>query len=118
DRASNRGTAAILNFVAYATKFGNGSRRPIMRISRRDGRRGDLRNAESFAVNGTLGGRGAGATSLVPKRVNGIEERGFPGRIIAEENPDCGAEEERDQDGFGRNEGGPVRARRNGLWRS
>src|SRR2546427_724713 len=58
-------------------------------------------------------GRGAGATSLVPKRVNGIEERGFPGRIIAEENPDRGAEQESDQDGFGRNEGRPVLGRGN-----
>src|SRR5437667_12108646 len=37
---------------------------------------------------------GAGARSLVSQRINGIEQRGFAGRIIAEENPDRGAKEE------------------------
>src|SRR5206468_4319685 len=56
--------------------------------------------------------------SLVPQRVNGIEERGFPGRIIAEENSHCGAEEESHQDGLGRDEGRPVLGRGNDFRRS
>src|SRR5438876_8472014 len=58
---------------------------------------------------------GAGARSLVSQRINGIEQRGFAGRIIAEENPDRGAKEESDQDGFRRDEGRPALRRGNGF---